>query len=205
LRRRAAALALAVTICLPAGCSSGSPDGRNSGPPATKAGSSAESSPKKRPRTKPRMFVANKALSERDRVRIRRAVKELKRLGFWKDLTRHLWQVRVSSRPGAQRIPPDGHLADSVYQLHRVRGTHLEPVCDIFFYSRALKLDVERQAEAEAAGALTEPAPGLGQFWAVVLAHELAHCTTRGQKGEAYSTRWEDRVLDAYGAGRLGG
>lgn len=204
-RAPARSIAFGLVLATLVACSDPPAENRRVAKSDAEAAPSIRSRPRHRAPTRPRWFVLNEGLTRRDRHRIRQAVSDLKRLGFWKRLTDHLWQVRISTRPGEARIPQDGHLADAIYTFQQGRGSNLEPVCDIFFYSRAMTLDAERQAAAEAAGALEEPAPSLRQFWAVVLAHELAHCTGKGQKGEKHSTRWEERVLEALGADRLGG
>ena len=146
--------------------------------------------------------MRNLGLSVEDRRRVDRAVADLKELGFWKRLTRPVETVVVSTRPGASRAPRDGHLADAVrnVQLGRRPGY----VCDVMIYSQALVDDVARQAVFYDQGRLSAPPPTLRQFWAVILAHEVAHCSDAGQRGESHSTRWERRVLEGYGASRLG-
>ena len=159
--------------------------------------------PRERPPTADLPILSNEGLDPKDRFRIARAKRDLERLGFWKELTGHLAVVRVATRPGPERVPEDGHLADALYTAKitgRVRGR----VCDILIFSQALADDVGRQASYYAEGRLASPPPTLRQFWAVILAHELAHCTKRGQRGETFSSRWERRVLAAYGASRVG-
>ena len=159
--------------------------------------------PRKRRATKPaRVHVENEGLTPADRRRVRRAVEDLKRLGFWRDLTSHVASVRVGTRPGPERVPPDGHLADAVLNVRL--GTYPGYSCDIMIFSQALEDDVANQTIYYSEGRLAAAPPTLRQFWAVILAHELAHCSKRGQRGEAHSTPWERRVLEAFGASRLG-
>ena len=146
--------------------------------------------------------VSTLAIGDEDHRRVKRAVADLKKLHFWKPLTKHVVEVNIRTRPGVDRIPRDGHLADALLnaQLGRNKGR----VCDIVIYSEALVQDVDRQLGYYYEGRLGASPPSLRQFWAVILAHEMAHCTPRGQKGEAFSTIWERRILAAYETARLG-
>ena len=173
--------------------------GRQSASPgATKA----KKQPTRRPRTEPR--VVNVAQGRKEQRRVRLAVVDLRRLGVWKKLTRHLHIVKIGTRPGVERIPGDGHLADAVFTFASRDHSPTGLVCDIVFFSSAMSNDVARQAQYYAQGALDHEPPTLREFWAVVLAHELAHCDTPGQKGEAYSERWEKRILAKLGKARAG-
>ena len=158
---------------------------------------------RERERTRPAgVPVENLALNRADRRAVDRAVEDLKRLGFWRRLTRQVESVIVSTRPGAGNVPEDGHLADAIRNV--TLGRPPGYTCDVMIFSHALERDVALQRVYYAQGRLPHPAPTLRQFWAVILAHELAHCTDRGASGEGYSTTWERRVLEAYGAARLG-
>ena len=146
----------------------------------------------------------NEAFGVAHRI-VQRAIEDLKRLGFWDDLTGHLFAVRISSRNGAARIPEDEHLADAVWLAYQDPKTgKFGDICDVFMFTRAIRNDVANQNVYYTEGRLEAPPPTLRQFWAVLLGHELAHCTNRGQKGEAYSTSWEVRILDGFGADRVG-
>lgn len=158
---------------------------------------------RKRRATHPRRTpVRNLALTRPDRRKVGRAVGDLKALGFWRELTGHVESVIVATRPGVERIPVDGRLADSIMNVSIDRYPGY--VCDIVIFSEALRNDVARQAVYYSQGRLARPPPTVREFWVVLLAHELAHCSKRGQKGEAYPTIWERRVLDALGASRVG-
>lgn len=158
---------------------------------------------RERKKTRPkRLLVRNLGLTQADRRSVDRAVADLKGLGYWRDLTKHVASVVVATRPGAGRVPDDGHLADAIMNVQL--GRHPGYVCDVMIFSHALEEDVAQQEIYYAEGRLPAPAPTLRQFWAVILAHELAHCSERGQKGEAYSSSWERRVLDAFDSSRLG-
>jgi hypothetical protein len=50
------------------------------------------------------------------RGRIARAIADLKGLGLWGELTRHLERLRLRARPGRANVPRDAHLADSLYR-----------------------------------------------------------------------------------------
>lgn len=165
--------------------------------------------PQGRPETQPattlnvvRYITRGPADSEEAR-RIARAVRDLRELGYWKELTAHVVRVAIAGRPGAGRVPRDGRLAQAVSTLHTT-GRYPGSWCEIAIFPHALEEDIERQAVYYSQGRLAAPPPSLREFWAVILAHELAHCSPRGQKGEAYSTEWEARVLAAFGRARVG-
>lgn len=158
---------------------------------------------RKRRHTRPqRVPVTNLGLTRADRKRVDQAVADLKELGFWPELTKHVVHVRIATRPGPERIPTDGHLADALMNVQ------LEPrpgyVCEIMIFSDALANDVTSQLNYYFDGRLSTRPPTLRQFWAVILAHEVAHCSPKGQKGEELSTEWEQRVLGAFDTTRLG-
>ncbi len=208
IRRRGAAGCVLALLLLAAACEGeGSNRPRSLRPRTTTEASLArernDRPPHKRRPTDPKVVhLENAALTEADRRRVRRAVADLERLGFWRELTSHVASVTIATRPGPERVPPDGHLADAVMNVRL--GRHPGYTCDIMIFSQALEDDVANQTTYYSEGRLAAPPPTLRQFWAVILAHELAHCSKRGQRGEAYSTKWEQRVLDAFGASRIG-
>ena len=148
-------------------------------------------------------FVTRGPAEAEEERRIARAVRDLRRLGYWKELTTHVVRVVIAGRPGEGRVPKDGRLAQALMTLHTT-GPYPGSWCEIAIFSRALEEDIARQAVYYSEGRLAVPPPTLRQFWAVILAHELAHCSPRGQKGEGYSTDWEARVLAAFGRARVG-
>ena len=134
-----------------------------------------------------------------DRGRVDRAIEDLQTLGFWRPLTRHLYYLRIGSRPGVESIPEDGHLADALFSARfDRRGSGL--FCDIVIFVAAIDADRARWAAYYAAGR-QRPPPSRRQFWAGVLAHELAHCRP-GPHGERVAERWEERVLTALQRGK---
>lgn len=178
----------------PSGGTDGSGPGPRMGP--------SPGGPQERARTQPRRAKLTITALGRDRLRSRRAVADLKKLGFWPRLTGKVTEVVISTRAGRGSMPKDGHLADAIRTVQV--GKRPGYVCDVMIYSTALADDVFRQAGYYSSGSIQAPPPTLREFWAMILAHELAHCSERGQRGEAYSTGWERRVLAAYGADRLG-
>lgn len=142
--------------------------------------------------------VENQALGK-SRRRVASAVSALKRIRLWERLTRHLYIVRIGSRPGSMEIPDDGHLADA-YLRGQIDDRGAGGVCDVMFYPRAMKDDLARAHDYYAQG-LAGPPPSLGDFWAAILAHELAHClpyvNPKGlprQAPEPLAEKWEERV-----------
>jgi hypothetical protein len=205
--RRACGISLAVAASLILGACSGSsaPPRADRGKRPTTATPSEfpeEGRTKKRQPTRPELRIDNQGHTRADRGRVARAIRTLKALGFWDDLTDHLYSVVVRTRPGERRKPADGHLADSLFTVRIGPGPD-GLVCDVVIFSEALADDVVLQNSYYAQGSLSSPPPTLRQFWAVILGHELAHCTDKGQKGEKRSTRWEKRILRAMGAGRV--
>ena len=183
------------------GCSGAEPRSGATGAPSP-AGPSALRAP-----TQPPLRVENSAAGRSGRL-IARAVRDLKRGGFWRPLTRHLYKIHLSTRDGSVNIPDDGHLADALLTAdidRRGSGT----LCDIRFYPAAVTRDLVRQWEFFEDGRLPRRPPTLRRFWAAILAHELAHCLPHPnplrQVGEPVARRWERRVLHGAptpGAGR---
>jgi hypothetical protein len=125
------------------------------------------------------------------RNRIAAGISDLKDLGLWGELTRHLDRVRLRSRSGRANVPRDGHLADSLY---RPWGSDGGRFCRVTFYPRAMRDDLAKQRFYYTEGQLAEPPPEMDQFWTMILAHELAHCRDR-HRGETIALRFEARVL----------
>ncbi|MFN2526588.1 MAG: hypothetical protein ABR505_10075 [Actinomycetota bacterium] len=147
----------------------------------------------------PTVRIENLALGK-SRARVAAAVASLKEIELWRRLTRHLYIVRLGSRPGVGDVPDDRHLADA-YLRAQIDEGGAGGVCDIMFYPRALKDDLQRATDYYSQG-LGGPPPALEDFWAAILAHELAHClpykTKKGVAREApepLAERWEARVL----------
>jgi hypothetical protein len=126
---------------------------------------------------------------------IRRAVEDVRAIGFWRELTGHLYVVELDSRPGRANVPPDGHLADAYYTgVVDRRGAG--GLCDVMFFPTAIDDDLLRWRTYHSQGLLPEEPPTMRRFWASLLAHELAHCG-RGRRGEAYARDWEQRARDS--------
>ena len=121
------------------------------------------------------------------------SVEDLKAVGLWKQLTQHLYEIKLDSRAGGANVPEDGHLADA-YFTGVVNRRGAGPVCDVMFFPSAVVADLERWRRYYAAGLLAEPAPSKREFYGSLLAHELAHCRP-GPRGEAVARSWETRAL----------
>jgi hypothetical protein len=120
---------------------------------------------------------------------VRLAEHDLKRVGLWHRLADHLYEVRVSVRPGRSDIPSDGHLADA-YPSAVARSGGFGSLCDIVFYPAAVAADLARWRRYYSQGRAGRPPANLRQYWGSVLAHELAHCLGNG-KGERVADHWE--------------
>lgn len=167
--------------------------------PQTSAGPTTSSRVPSRPEPSPTVVtghvrVENEALGASKRF-LARAIGDLKQLGFWHTLTDHLYVLHISSRPGLDRIPADGHLADA-FLTGEVDKTKAGSLCDIMFFPDALTADLARYAGYYARGLLPDPTPTLREYWVSILGHELAHCLHHG-RGEPTARRWEKKVLTA--------
>jgi|GEM_PF-2453375 hypothetical protein len=141
--------------------------------------------------------VWNEAVGK-SRKRVRAAIRDLKRVGMWQKLIwKDLYVVQIQSRPGVQRVPEDGHLADASYHSY-IDDDGSGSLCFILFYGRALKNDLDRWNSYAAQGIARYDPPTLEDYWAAVLAHELGHCH-RGLRGEKVARRWESRAWIALG------
>ena len=183
-----AALALTVAVA----CTNPAPLGAGPSPPP--------SSPARRlafPPSEPAPPKLEIVAPRSARRTVGRAVRDLREIGLWHRLTRDLYAVRLSVRTGKGAIPGDRHLADAAYSgLVDDHGSG--SLCDVFLFARSILDDHRRQRRFYAAHRADRPS-SLRVFWASVLAHELAHCSTRGQRGERWSEHWEERVRDLSG------
>jgi hypothetical protein len=151
--------------------------------------------PASRPITKPDGLVITNAALGPSRVRVRTAIRDLRRVGLWRRLTDEHHAVRFGSRPGRDAIPEDGHLADA-YLTAQIDGRRGGSLCDVMFFPAAIRDDLARWRTYHTRGLLADPAPTDREFWGAIMAHELAHCLDGG-KGEPAAMRWERRALAA--------
>jgi len=121
------------------------------------------------------------------------AVGDLKAVGLWKPLTRHLYEIKLDSRAGGANVPDDGHLADA-YFTGVVDRRGAGPVCDVMFFPSAVTDDLNRWQQYYGAGLMAESPPSVRAFYGSLVAHELAHCRP-GARGEAVARAWEERAL----------
>ena len=125
---------------------------------------------------------------------LRTGVRDVKDIGLWRPLTRHLGIVKLEAYAEAYRVPPDRHLADAVFQLTDETG-ELQQRCDVVFYTVAMA-DQVRIWHREVAFGLRSRSPTLRQLYASTVAHELAHCRP-GRHGEEVALRWERKAMRA--------
>lgn len=144
------------------------------------------------PLARPGPKVENVALGA-SRARLDQAISDLRRVGLWDDLTRHLYRVKLASRLGRVNVPEDGHLADAVLTAV-IDDDGQGALCDVMFFPTALRDDLARWRAYFSQGLLDEPPPPARHFWAAIVAHELAHCLGHG-RGEEVAERWEARAL----------
>lgn len=165
--------------------------GTSPSPPRTLA----SHTPERRPIVTPkRLLIENDAFG-RSRTRVAQAIKDLRKVGLWDRLTRRLYAVKFGSRIGEANIPDDGHLADA-YLTARVDGDVGGAFCDIMFFPSAMIADLDRWETYYSQGLIAESPPTIRQFWAAIMAHELAHCF-KGRNGEPIAMEWETRALSA--------
>ena len=116
-----------------------------------------------------------------------KTVRDLVRVRAWKKLTTGLHSVELETHPGA-RSEAGVHLADAVLAHTILNGKPLV-VCDIRFYPRAIRQELRLYRRVRALGlspdqwrdynengVFDEEIPVKSDFWASILAHELAHC-----------------------------
>ena len=158
------------------------------------AGSPAETVAE-RPTTDPqRSGRARVQLEARRRARglIATGIADVKRLGLWDDLTRHLYLIKIDSRLGRLNVPEDGHLADTYFTgVIDERGAGA--LCDIMFFPTAVHDDLVRWRTYYGQGRIADVPPSLRAFYGSLVAHELAHCAP-GARGEPAARAWERRV-----------
>jgi hypothetical protein len=164
-----------------------------SGPPAA-TGSSSPRPPSKRAITHPKGVVVMVRATGGVATRMRRAEHDLKEVGLWSRLAEHLYEVRVSVRPGRSDIPSDRHLADA-YPSAVAKPGGFGSLCDIAFYPAAIVADLTRWRRYYSQGRAGRPPATLRQYWGSILAHELAHCLGNG-KGERVADHWERVARD---------
>jgi hypothetical protein len=126
-------------------------------------------------------------------TRLRQAEVDLKRIKLWGKLADHLYEVKVTVRPGRSDIPNDRHLADAYPSAVAAPGGY-GSLCDIAFYPAAISADLARWRRYHSQGRLGRPPATLRQYWGAILAHELGHCLGNG-KGEPVAEKWERIAL----------
>lgn len=183
-------LGLLLVVVLAGGCSGSTVLQRGS--PARQPLGAVEPVAEEAQRAAFRKVVVELPAGPASRRRIARAMSDLKDLGLWGGLTRHLHRVRLRARSGRANVPRDAHLADSLYRSLGAGGGRS---CRVTFYPRAMRDDLAKQRFYYAEGQLAEAPPEMDQFWTMILAHELTHCRDR-QRSEKIALRVEARVLD---------
>ncbi len=143
--------------------------------------------------TDPKGVVVTNVSLERTKEDVDQAIHDLKEVGLWRALTRHLYEVKFGSRNGRSNVPDDGHLADA-FLTAKVDGNIGGTFCDILFFPTAMEDDLDRWESYYSQGLLDDEPPTLRQFWASIMAHELGHCVD-GPHGEAVAMRWESKAL----------
>lgn len=190
---RTSVLALSLAASLLAACTSTGP--REAAGPMASPQVTVSSELEQRGITKPEGVQVENAGQPGTKRLIRRAISDLKKVDLWSPLTKHLYGVKFATRPGRDSIPDDGHLADA-FLTAKIDGDEGGTFCDIMFFPAAMRDDLARWRSYHARGLLSEPAPSGRQFWASIMAHELAHCL-KEKRGEIAAGKWERRALEA--------
>jgi hypothetical protein len=134
---------------------------------------------------------------------VKQAIADLKTVGLWDALTKHLYRIDVKVRPGESGVPEDRHLADARFLRAEIaRGTYDYPkgsYCWIRFFPAAMDEDLVRWNSYYDQGLTPDPPPTVRQFWGSILGHELSHCPQKGKETspEEVALSWERRVLGA--------
>lgn len=138
------------------------------------------------------------------RSEVKRAIADLKTVGLWDQLTKHLYRIDVKVRPGESSVPEDRHLADARFWKAAIaRGTYDYPrgsYCWVRFFPAAMNEDLVRWNSYYAQGLTPDPPPTVRQFWGSIFGHELSHCPRKGTETspEEVALAWERRVLAAF-------
>jgi hypothetical protein len=185
-------LRLLLVVVLAGGCSGSTVLQRGSPAPAGQPLGGVEPVAEEGHRAAFRKDLVELPAATASRHRIAGAMSDLKDLGLWGQLTRHLDRLRLRSRTGRVNVPRDGHLADSFYRSLGAGGGRF---CRVTFYPRAMRDDLARQRFYYSEGQLAGAPPEMDQFWTMILAHELTHCRDR-RRGEKIALRVEARVLE---------
>ena len=164
--------------------------------PAPRVDSTPVHTPAARPTTAPKKgpIVKLEAIGYA-RPLVRNGIADLKRIGFWDDLTRHLYLINLDSRLGRLNVPRDGHLADA-YFTGTIDKRGAGALCDVMFFPTAIGDDLRRWRLLYSQGRIAEAPPSLQDFYTSLIAHELAHCSL-GARGEPAAQAWERRTRDA--------
>ena len=170
------------------------PEGSATPPPSPVPSASAEEPPE-RGITKPDGLTVQNAAHGGSKRLVEAAIADLKGVKLWKPLTKHLYVIKIGSRLGRSNVPEDGHLADA-YLTAQIDDGVGGSLCDIMFFVTAMADDLARWRTYNQQGLLDDPAPTRRQFWASILAHELAHCLDHGSD-EDVAERWEAKALEA--------
>jgi hypothetical protein len=128
-------------------------------------------------------------------ARVATAVRDLKRIGLWDDLSAHLFVIEIQSRAGREDIPDDKHLADA-FLSGTIEAGGSGGFCSIMFFPTAISVDLRQWRSYYEQGLHPEEPPTMRQFWTSILGHELGHCF-KGQPGEDVAEHWEAKVLEA--------
>jgi hypothetical protein len=185
-------LGLFLVVVLAGGCSGSTVLHSGSPAPASQELGAVEPVAEGAHRAASRREFVELSLAISSRGDIARAIDDLKDLGLWGELTRHLDRLRLRVRSGRANVPRDGHLADSLYRSTGHAGRRF---CRVTFYPRAMRDDLAKQRFYYSEGGLAEAPPEMDQFWTMILAHELTHCRDR-HRSEKVALRVEARVLD---------
>lgn len=113
---------------------------------------------------------------------------------MWRRLTKHLGGMTLKAYNGTYRVPPDRHLADSIYTVAPNARGDMGLYCDVVFFSVAMSRETVRLGRYYDLGYLDDRPPNLRELYASVVAHELGHCQ-EGRKGEEAARRREDTTL----------
>ena len=134
----------------------------------------------------------------RDKGRVARAIRDLKKAGIWKKVVwKGLYVIQIQARAGEQRIPEDRHLADASFHAFKDEDGG-GALCFILIYTEAIRQDIANWNHYDRLGLARYPPPAPRDVWAAALAHELGHCH-KGFRGEKHARNWESRAWKTIG------
>ena len=176
----------ALVLCfLLAACSSSAET-----PQATPAGSPSPAASAKSAELPKIEFNNTKTLTKP----IERAIEDIKEVGVWRRLTKHLYLVKFAVYERGTMKYNKRHLANALSTVVQDEAGEFQLACDIVFYRGTISEESERAREYQELGYRSQFPSSPRLLYAEIVGHELAHCL-EGKSGEKVAQRWGKKVL----------